>query len=172
MIRSAFVELIGEKKVISNISVAELAERADIAKSTFYNHYDDIYSVAEEMINEILDELGRIMDAMDADNTADYHVYIRSIFAYLKRNEDVYRKLSSSPDVNFYLIKIKNVISKRVFSNVKSPFLSNNKAVRQVQISFIANACIDTMVDYFRGNIDMKFDDFENIIMGILDRMV
>jgi AcrR family transcriptional regulator len=172
MIRSAFVDLIGEKKVISNISVAELAERADIAKSTFYNHYDDIYAVAEEMINEILGDLGRIIDAMDADHTADYHVYIRSIFAYLKQNEEIYRKLSSSPDANFYLNKIKNVITKRVFSNVKSPFLSDNKAIRHVQISFLANACVDTMVDYFRGNIDMKFDDFENVIMGILDKMV
>ena len=34
MIREAFAELIGEKKRISNISVSELAERADIAKST------------------------------------------------------------------------------------------------------------------------------------------
>ena len=33
MIREAFAELIGEKKRISNISVSELAERADIAKA-------------------------------------------------------------------------------------------------------------------------------------------
>ena len=49
MIRTAFAELIGEKKMISNISVSELAERADIAKSTFYNHYEDIYAVADEI---------------------------------------------------------------------------------------------------------------------------
>ncbi len=172
MIRAAFVDLIGEKKIISNISVAELAERADIAKSTFYNHYDDIYSVADEMINEILNGLDQIIDAMDADHTADYHIYIRSIFAFLKENEEIYRKLSCSPDVIFYLDKIKHIITKRVFSNVKSPFLSKNKAERHVQVSFLANACVDTMVDYFKGNIDMKFDDLENVIMGILDRMV
>ena len=33
MIRSAFVDLIDEKKLISNITVAELADRADIAKA-------------------------------------------------------------------------------------------------------------------------------------------
>ncbi len=37
MIRAAFVELLGEKKNMETITVGELAERADIAKSTFYN---------------------------------------------------------------------------------------------------------------------------------------
>ena len=35
MIRVAFVELLGEKKSIEGVTVGELAERADIAKSTF-----------------------------------------------------------------------------------------------------------------------------------------
>ena len=35
MIRAAFVELVGEKKNMETITVGELAERADIAKSTF-----------------------------------------------------------------------------------------------------------------------------------------
>ena len=49
MIRAAFVELLGEKKNMETITVGELAERADIAKSTFYNHYDDVYAVAENL---------------------------------------------------------------------------------------------------------------------------
>ena len=48
MIRAAFVELLGEKKNMETITVSELSERADVAKSTFYNHYDDVYAVAEE----------------------------------------------------------------------------------------------------------------------------
>ena len=82
MIRSAFVDLIGEKKVIASISVAELAERADIAKSTFYNHYDDIYAVADEILKELLDSLDMIIDAMDADKTSDYHIYILIFLLY------------------------------------------------------------------------------------------
>ena len=80
MIRSAFVDLISEKKLISNITVAELAERADIAKSTFYNHYDDVYSIADEILRELISELENIIDEMDADKTADYRVYIKRIF--------------------------------------------------------------------------------------------
>ena len=172
LIRSAFAELIGEKKKIADISVAELAERADIAKSTFYNHYEDLYAVADEMLNELMTSLNSIIDAMEADKTKDYRIYVKSIFDFLKENEDLYRKVSNSPDAVFFVDRIKRVISKRVFSNVSSPFLSNKKSERYVQISFIANACVDVMVEYFRGEIDMTFDELETTVMSLLSRFV
>ena len=55
---------------------------------------------------------------------------------------------------------------------VSSPYLSKNKNERQVQINFLAHACVDTMVDYFRGDINLTFDEFEKVILGILSRMV
>ena len=172
MIRLAFVSLIEEKKVISNISVAELAERADIAKSTFYNHYDDIYAVAEEILNELISGLDSIIDAMDADHTNDYHIYIKNIFTFLKENEGIYKKVAGSPDAVYFIDRIKHIITRRVFSNVNSPFLSQNKTERSVQISFLANARVDIMVDYFRGQINMPIDDLEKTIISILDKMV
>ena len=124
------------------------------------------------MLKELLDGLDMIIDAMDADNTSDYHIYIKRIFDFLKENEALYRKLAGSPDTIFFVDRVKHIITKRVFANVKSPYLSKNKTERYVQISFLANACVDIMVDYFKGNIDMPFDSLENIIMKMLDKMV
>lgn len=172
MIRSAFVDLIDEKRLISNISVAELAERADIAKSTFYNHYDDVYAIADEMLKELIGELENIIDEMDADKTNDYRVYIKRIFAFIRENEEIYTKVSSSPDAIFFIDKIKNIVVMRVFSKLNSPKLSQNKSERYVQISFLANACVDIMVNYFKGDIKMSFDDLENTVMQILERFM
>ena len=172
MIRSAFVDLIAEKKLITNITVAELAERADIAKSTFYNHYDDVYAVGEEMMRELMDQLDGIIDAMEADKTADYRIYIKSIFTFLKENEAVYSKLVGSPDALFFIDKIKHIVVKRVLIKINSPLLSKNKTVRHLQISFVANACVDTMVDYFKGNLDMSFDELEKNVMLLLERII
>ena len=172
MIRRAFVDLIDEKKFISNITVAELAERADIAKSTFYNHYDDVYAVADEMIRELIDELESIIDAMEADKTADYRIYIKSIFAFLKENEDIYSKVADSPDAVFFIDKVKHIVIKRVLTKIKSPLLSKNQSIRQLQISFVANACVDTMVDYFKGDLNMSFDELENNVIAILEKII
>ncbi len=172
MIREAFARLIGEKKMISNISVAELSERADIAKSTFYNHYDDIYAVADEILQEVLDGLNMIIDSMEADKTKDYRIYIKSIFAFLKQNENLYRNVVNSPDALFFIDKIKHVISNRVFTKITSPALSKNREERYVQISFLADGCVDILVAYLRGDIDMSFDELENTIMSLLEKFM
>ncbi len=172
MIRRAFAELIGEKKMISNISVAELAERADIAKSTFYNHYDDIYAVADEMFRELTDSLNAAIDAMESDSAGDYKLYLERIFDYIEENGDFYRKVINSPEAVFFIDKVKCVISKRVFSNNRFFEGSKIKPFRTVQVQFLTNACVDTMGDYFRGNIDMPFDELKKLMFEFLDKMV
>ena len=48
LIRRAFLELLDERP-FEKITVLELAERADVNRSTFYAHYPDIFGVVEEL---------------------------------------------------------------------------------------------------------------------------
>lgn len=88
MIRAAFVELLGEKKNMETITVGELAERADIAKITFYNHYDDVYAVAEEFENELIAKLSAVLDEIELERSSEYESYFRKVIEFLKVNED------------------------------------------------------------------------------------
>ena len=56
LIRATFAEMLSEKREISKISVTELTRRADINRGTFYSHYDDIYSVAEDYENDLIEK--------------------------------------------------------------------------------------------------------------------
>lgn len=172
MIRAAFVELLGEKKGLSDISIAELSERADIAKSTFYNHYDDIYSVAEEMQDELIASLDRIIDAMEEANTADYRIYLMSIFEFLKQNEETYRTIIVSPDVRLFTDKIKHIISKRILSKDKLFSVKDSPSERYMRVRFVTNSCVDIMVDYFKGDIDMTMDQLAESVLGIIDKIM
>lgn len=60
-IRRTFTEMMAEKRDIEKITVTELARRADISKTTFYYHYDDIYAVAEEFENELIEQLSAVL---------------------------------------------------------------------------------------------------------------
>ena len=171
MIRAAFAELIGEKRNMENITVGELAERADIAKSTFYNHYDDVYAVAEEFENELIGELSATLDEIEVQNATEYEDYIRKVIGFLKENEDIYRKAVTSSDVRFFIEKLKSIISKKVFEESATLPFSQNKAERYAQIRFLTNACVDTMVDYFKGTLDMTLDEVGELIISFLNRL-
>ena len=50
-ITEAFLQLRGQK-ALENISVKELCREAQINKSTFYSHYDDIYALSDALEKE------------------------------------------------------------------------------------------------------------------------
>lgn len=52
-IRRAVIELLNQKE-IDEITVKDIADRADINRKTFYNYYNSVYQVVEEIENEIV----------------------------------------------------------------------------------------------------------------------
>ncbi|MBD5541773.1 MAG: TetR/AcrR family transcriptional regulator [Lachnospiraceae bacterium] len=59
-IQSAFLKLIFEKD-INKITIKELCERADINKSTFYLHYQDIYDLEAQFKEELSEKVCHII---------------------------------------------------------------------------------------------------------------
>ena len=81
-IADAFLELRAAKP-LEKISVKELCERADVNKSTFYTHYQDIYDLAEQLesqvAEDILAEIGhpeRMLTEPDAFTRELYLAYL------------------------------------------------------------------------------------------------
>ena len=104
-------------------------------------------------------------------NATEYEDYIRKVIGFLKENEDIYRKAVTSSDVRFFIEKLKSIISKKVFEESAVLPFSQNKAERYAQIRFLTNACVDTMVDYFKGTLDMTLDEVGELIISFLNRL-
>ena len=60
VIREAYFELL-QKKSIDKITIAEICEIADIHRGTFYQHYHDIYALQEQIEDELMAELDKVM---------------------------------------------------------------------------------------------------------------
>ena len=76
---------------------------------------------------------------------------------------------SSSPIL--FIEKLKFILSKKVFEESKVLPFSSDLSVRYVQIRFLTNACVDTMVDYFKGVLDLPLEQVSSIILGVLDKL-
>lgn len=171
MIRKAFTELLEEKKDIEHISVNELAERADLSKSTFYYHYEDIYAVAEEFESELIDKLSEVLEEIEKEQATEYDIYIKIVIDFLKEHEDMYCKVISSSSPKLFIDKLKSILSKKVFEQSKTLPFSKDENIRYVQIRFLTNACVDTMVDYFKGFLNASLEQVGEILLGIIDKL-
>lgn len=63
-IYSAFKELV-EQKDMADITISELTQKANITRSTFYMYYSTIGSVRDDIENEIIERIDRIMSDDD-----------------------------------------------------------------------------------------------------------
>lgn len=95
LIKSVFAEMLSEKRELGKITVSELVKRADINRGTFYSHYDDIYAVAEDYENELVENFFSNAELIASTNAEKF---IDSFFSYVKQNDENYRMLCKSDD--------------------------------------------------------------------------
>ena len=170
-IQNAFAELLSEKNDINKITVKEIVERADISKSTFYSHYEDIYSVSEEFEDEIITLLNSLLEDYLKSHTLDYPTYIKKLIELLKRNEDLYKKIFLSDLPIKFISNLKDKCNEVISKDVHINFLSNDKNKRKAEIDFITNGTIHLFVDYFKGKIPQTLDEIGEGIISVIKRM-
>lgn len=83
-----------EEKDIQKITVKEICEDAHINRSTFYNHFEDVYGVLEKMWLIHADNMAYIFRK---SHSLSKRENIRSILLYIKENELFYRVSFHSP---------------------------------------------------------------------------
>lgn len=158
-IRNAFKELLIERHDITKITVKDIAEKADISKSTFYAHYLDIYDLAEEFENEIIRLLELIFNDLKKSNDLNYQSYVKQLINLLKENEDLYKDVVCSQFPMKFVDKLKDMCIDAIDSDVKAKLLDKNPNVRKTKINFITNGTIYLFIDYFKGKLTQTLDE-------------
>ena len=90
-IRDAFLEL-RKKHSVEEIKVNTLCEKAMVNKTTFYNHYQDIYELSAELEAEVLDDFFANFKDIDL-MLSDPNRCINGMHVALERNNDMLRIL-------------------------------------------------------------------------------
>lgn len=111
LIKNEFAQMLSEKKELGKISVSELCKRVDISRGAFYSHYDDIYGVAEDYENEIIDTFfdnARLLASQDIMH------FIDSVFEFIRQNQENYRLLCKSNDFLFAAKKLTVIASEKL----------------------------------------------------------
>jgi len=61
-----------------NVPVLEITQAADVGMGSFYNHFDSKEELFEAAVNEVLDELGAILDKLTAEGEDPAETFARS----------------------------------------------------------------------------------------------
>ena len=166
-IREAFADLLAERGAIKNISVTDLAERADITRGTFYNYYNNIYEVGAELQAEIEKQI--FANYLDFTTSDDVVSYIDKVFAFLKRQENVYRSLLASDAPSAFLNQLENEVIRRTLEMMHENHIKNKDVEFELQL--LASGAFAVVRKYYRGEVNISLDEIRDYLSNRLRAM-
>ena len=148
LIRKTFAEMLSEKKELSKISVSELTKRANINRGTFYTHYDDIYGVAEDYENELINEFFDNDTLLSANN---FPKFLDSLFEYMKENDGEYRLLCRSDDFISVMKRLISLAENKLLELCHNDKRLKDKSFLSVEINVFVEGILIQYIKYCRG---------------------
>jgi len=102
MLTQALTQLM-QKKQVSEITVRELTDLADMNRGTFYLYYKDIFDMLEKIEDGLFEALNAIVALHENDNvTAQTKPILLDLFRFIQENKEICRVLlSPHGDMNF-----------------------------------------------------------------------
>ncbi len=155
-IKKAFALLIKEKQVLEKITVTDLVKKADITRSAFYTHYDNIYQVAQDLQNETFDILQNNINILRSMNNTD--LYFDEIIKYLKENEEIYSLIFSSDTPLYFTNKLSKMINQSLYAVLVDKNIKN----LELNLSFFIDGSISLIIKHYRGEINYSLDKINN----------
>lgn len=172
VLKESFIKLL-EKKDISQISIKEICEDADINRATFYSHYNDQYDLLRKIESELLNNISAYLEEFDkTNNNMNAVLPAEKIFEYLKENARLCKLLlSERGDLSF-----QKKVMMLVYDKMITELTDNNNITKEDAeyiYSFTITGCVGIVQKWF--NEDMrKSPNFiaEMVIkltMGVID---
>lgn len=145
-IKNAFAELMAEKE-ISEITVKDIAETADVNRKTFYNYYNSVYDIVNEIENELVLAFDSVL------SNIDFKQEMQNPYGIFEKLTDIINQ-----DFDFYsrLMKMNhnaNLMQKLYVAlkdRMKTSFLSQTE-IEESQLNIVVNYMISGMLSVYQS---------------------
>jgi AcrR family transcriptional regulator len=146
-LQNALIGLV-EEQDLAQITVADVAERADVSRSTFYDHYRDVHDLAEAACTAMIDALIESLPAFSRDPAnQDPTQSLQAFFASLAEHAGLYRSLLGPQGSARVIDHVRSRMTDAVHA---ATCQATDDATHDVQAAFVAGALIGVAADWLQ----------------------
>jgi len=139
------------EKDISDITIKEIADQADINRKTFYSHYTDVNGVLDDIENDVLEQLCGIIESFDIQKAIyDPYLIFKELTNIINDDFDFYKYFLQSTSDSRLLEKIKHVLKNRIIELVGPEI--NNKKMLPYAIEFAVSGILSIYREWFNSD--------------------
>ena len=163
-LQRALLELVAEQD-LSQISIADVVDRADVSRSTFYDHYRDVHELAEAACTSMIDDLISSLTAIEPaptqapDHPEDPNPAVTAFFTHFNEHARLYRSLlgpTGSPRVIEH-VRLRTTAAARLSPVLPAPSDTPARGAadppdmsRDVPAAFVAGALLGVATDWLQ----------------------
>jgi AcrR family transcriptional regulator len=157
-LQKALIELVAAQD-LPKITVADVAERAEVSRSTFYDHYRDVHELAEAactaMIDDLINSLPRTQHTEENLEQAAIEG-LRQFFARLAEHANLYQSLLGPQGSARIIDHIRRRVTANLYAGRSGGAAETTEPSRlpeaphDVPAAFVAGALIGVAVDWLQ----------------------
>lgn len=167
IIKDTLTEMMHEKPV-DQITVKELAERADLNRGTFYFHYRDIYDLLEKSEAEVIEDITQILKKINPKEVAKYasinqpYPALIELFEWFKDNINFGKALMGRYGDISFLDKISTALKSDLF------IPNGNSLFNDYLTSYMAHGFLGMIIQWFDENASTSPEEMATIFLRIV----
>lgn len=170
LMREALIELMTEKP-FSEITAKDITEKADLNRSTFYLHYDNVFGLLDEMENEVVENFAGMIEEIEVepDKAWEYPV-VERICDYIVKNPKLCYGLlvnSRSDRLTARLTEIMKERGKKVYQDMGMNSDMDNEKADYIH-QFIANGAIAMVKQWLIEGMSLPKEEMMELLQKII----
>ena len=162
----AFAQLLSEKN-INDITIKDIADRADINRKTFYNYYDGIYELTGEIENKIIDSFEKVIREHNVNELLhNPNLMYEELTSIINSDPDFYQHLISI-ESNSNLVKKLVLSLKTRAKEVISEYTVLDESTLDIVLDFVVSGMFTVFQHWFNSSKERPLDDLARIVANL-----
>jgi AcrR family transcriptional regulator len=165
-IKNAVTELMSEKS-FDDITIQDIADRADVNRGTIYLHYSDKYDLLDKMIEEHIENLRELCQSA-SEMTFREGNYVW--YEYFERNYLFFSTMLASKGAPYFRSRFLDLVIDEFKAEVDIAAEKNNGLNEEVVLQFFASAVVGSVEWWFKNEMPLPARVMAEQTGALLDR--
>lgn len=157
-IRQTFLQLLSEKS-LTQLTVKELSEQADINRKTFYMYYSTIEEILSELEDELVQKLVLVFEKELFDREVfDSYSFFENLNLAIQGDIELYRTLNHSDLLPHLILRAKNALIDVFFRKYNIPADSDSERYI-LYAEYAASGILSMYTKWFSNDFHMSLEE-------------
>lgn len=165
-IKSAVIELMSEKS-FDDITIRDIADRANVNRGTIYLHYSDKYDLLDKMIEEHMDNLRELCQSA-ADLTFQEGNYVW--YEYFENHYLFFSTMLASKGAPYFRSRFLDLVIEEFRDEVETTEGINQGLSEDVVLQFFSSATVGAVEWWFKNEMPLPARVMAEQTGTLLDR--